>query len=105
MCALVGVHGRTARKAQDCSHYCNQQLHHSHITLSCHTLTHTRHSSAARVSCTSHSIHTYTQPQATDVVWKLMVCLTLFTLANFLKSVLTKLLSSHFYKTAHFKKV
>jgi hypothetical protein len=36
--------------------------------------------------------------QATDVVWKLMVCLTLFALANFLKSVLTKLLSSHFYK-------
>lgn len=38
--------------------------------------------------------------QATDVVWKLMVCLTLFALANFLKSVLTKLLSSHFYKYA-----
>lgn len=29
-----------------------------------------------------------------------MVCLTLFALANFLKSVLTKLLSSHFYKCA-----
>ena len=34
-----------------------------------------------------------------------MVCFTLFALANFLKSVLTKLLSSHFYKTAHFMKV
>jgi hypothetical protein len=36
--------------------------------------------------------------QATDVIWKVLVCLTLFSLANFLKSVLTKLLSSHFYK-------
>eukprot|EP00775_Hariotina_reticulata_P008974 gene8974-9149_t len=42
---------------------------------------------------------------ATDVVYKLMVCLTLFSLANFLKALITKLLSSHFYKTAHFKKV
>lgn len=36
--------------------------------------------------------------QATDVIWKVLVCLMLFALANFLKSVLTKLLSSHFYK-------
>ena len=43
--------------------------------------------------------------QATGVVWNLMVCLTLFSLANFLKAVLTKLLSSHFYRSAHFKKV
>lgn len=43
--------------------------------------------------------------QATNVVWKLLVCLTLFTLANFLKSFLTKLMSTHFYRTAHFKKV
>ena len=34
-----------------------------------------------------------------------MVCLTLFCVANFLKALVTKLLSSHFYKTAHFKKV
>jgi hypothetical protein len=33
------------------------------------------------------------------VVYKLMVCLTLFSLANFLKALITKLLSSHFYKT------
>jgi hypothetical protein len=38
-------------------------------------------------------------------VWKLLVCLTLWTLANFLKSFVTKLLSTHFYRTAHFKKV
>lgn len=34
-----------------------------------------------------------------------MVCLTLFSLANFLKALATKLLSSAFYRTAHFKKV
>lgn len=42
-----------------------------------------------------------TEPQyvsVTDVLWKLLVCLMLFTLANFLKAVITKLLSSHFYK-------
>ncbi|KAF6259738.1 Mechanosensitive ion channel-domain-containing protein [Scenedesmus sp. NREL 46B-D3] len=43
--------------------------------------------------------------RATDIVWKLLVCITLFTLANFLKSFVTKLLSTHFYRTAHFKKV
>jgi hypothetical protein len=44
-------------------------------------------------------------PQATDIVWKLLVCIMLFTLANFLKSFVTKLLSTHFYRTAHFRKV
>lgn len=39
------------------------------------------------------------------MVWKILVCLTLFSLANFLKSMTTKLLSTHFYRTAHFKKV
>jgi len=34
-----------------------------------------------------------------------MVCFTLFALANFLKAFVTKLLSSAFYRTAHFKKV
>lgn len=34
-----------------------------------------------------------------------MVCLTLFSLANFAKALVTKLLSSAFYRTAHFKKV
>lgn len=43
--------------------------------------------------------------QATDIVWKLLVCITLWTLANFLKSFVTKLLSTHFYRTAHFRKV
>lgn len=33
------------------------------------------------------------------------MCLTLFTLANFLKALVTKLLSTTFYRTAHFKKV
>ena len=42
---------------------------------------------------------------ATEVVWKLMACLTLFALANFLKALATKLLSSAFYRTAHFRKV
>jgi hypothetical protein len=46
-----------------------------------------------------------TRLQATDIVWKLLVCITLFTLANFLKSFVTKLLSTHFYRTAHFRKV
>jgi hypothetical protein len=43
--------------------------------------------------------------QATGVVWKLMVCLTLFCLANFLRALATKLLSTTFYRTAHFAKV
>lgn len=43
--------------------------------------------------------------QATDVAWKAMLCCTLFSLANFLKAAFTKLMSSHFYKTAHFFKV
>ncbi len=34
-----------------------------------------------------------------------MICLTLYALANFLKALATKLLSSAFYRTAHFKKV
>jgi hypothetical protein len=34
-----------------------------------------------------------------------MVCLTLFCLANFLKALATKLLSTTFYRTAHFGKV
>lgn len=59
----------------------------------------TAHSSTPPASCPSPC------PQATDIVWKLLVCLTLFSLANFLKSFVTKLLSTHFYRTAHFKKV
>ena len=42
---------------------------------------------------------------ASGVVWKLMACLALFALANFLKALATKLLSAAFYRTAHFKKV
>jgi hypothetical protein len=40
-----------------------------------------------------------------DAVWKLVVCLMLFCLANFLKAAATKLLSSAFHRTAHFAKV
>jgi hypothetical protein len=52
-------------------------------------------------SCQANS----TYKTATDVMWKVLVCCCLFTLANFLKSILTKLLSGSFYRTAHVKKV
>ncbi len=43
--------------------------------------------------------------QASLVLWRLMLCFMIFSLANFAKSLVTKLLSTHFYRTAHFKKV
>ncbi|KAG2492831.1 hypothetical protein HYH03_008986 [Edaphochlamys debaryana] len=43
--------------------------------------------------------------QATNIVWNALLCLMLFCLANLLKAVLAKLLTTHFYRTAHFKKL
>ncbi|GIM08846.1 hypothetical protein Vretimale_12810, partial [Volvox reticuliferus] len=43
--------------------------------------------------------------QATLIVWNLLLCLMLFCLANLLKAVLAKLLTTHFYRTAHFNKL
>lgn len=43
--------------------------------------------------------------EVTDVLWKILICLMLFTLANFLKSALSKALSAQFYRTAHVDKV
>ncbi|EFJ41662.1 hypothetical protein VOLCADRAFT_98375 [Volvox carteri f. nagariensis] len=43
--------------------------------------------------------------QATSAVWNVLLCLMLFCLANLLKAVLAKLLTTHFYRTAHFKKL
>jgi hypothetical protein len=40
-----------------------------------------------------------------DVVWKLIICLTLFSVAGFIKCSLARLLSYQFYRTAHFQKV
>ncbi len=36
--------------------------------------------------------------QAVSILWNLMLCLTLFTLANLLKGIGAKLLSTHFYR-------
>lgn len=38
-------------------------------------------------------------------MWKLLICLALFSVANFTKCGLARFLSYSFYKTAHFKKV
>eukprot|EP00882_Tetradesmus_deserticola_P032506 GHRQ01036936.1.p1 GENE.GHRQ01036936.1~~GHRQ01036936.1.p1 ORF type:complete len:244 (-),score=25.16 GHRQ01036936.1:171-902(-) len=43
--------------------------------------------------------------EAMSVVWKLLICLTLFSVAGFIKCSLARLLSYQFYRTAHFKKV
>lgn len=43
--------------------------------------------------------------QAVNRLWKVMLCTFFFTMANFLKAMLTKFMSTHFYRTAHFKKV
>jgi len=39
------------------------------------------------------------------VVWRLLICITLFAAANFLKCSIARLLSYQFYRTAHFDKV
>jgi hypothetical protein len=44
-------------------------------------------------------------PKAAQVTWNCLLCLVLFSLANFLKSLTAKLISQHFYKTAHVAKV
>lgn len=38
--------------------------------------------------------------QAVKALWKVLLCLVLFTLANMLKAVSAKLLSTHFYRWA-----
>jgi hypothetical protein len=43
--------------------------------------------------------------EAMNVVWKLIICLTLFSVAGFIKCSLARLLSYQFYRTAHFQKV
>ncbi|KAF6256732.1 hypothetical protein COO60DRAFT_1461548 [Scenedesmus sp. NREL 46B-D3] len=43
--------------------------------------------------------------EAMTVVWKLLICLTLFSVAGFIKCSLARLLSYQFYRTAHFQKV
>eukprot|EP00877_Chromochloris_zofingiensis_P004797 jgi/Chrzof1/14318/UNPLg00590.t1 len=43
--------------------------------------------------------------KAANITWNILLCIMLFALANFIKSLLAKLLSSHFYHTAHMKKV
>jgi len=43
--------------------------------------------------------------QAIDILWRIHVCMVLFALANLFKATFAKLLSTHFYKTAHFKKL
>ncbi len=43
--------------------------------------------------------------QAVDAVWKVQICLVLWALANLAKGVLAKLLSTHFYRSAHFQKL
>ncbi|KXZ50164.1 hypothetical protein GPECTOR_17g800 [Gonium pectorale] len=43
--------------------------------------------------------------QATSILWNCLLCVMLFCLANLLKAVLAKLLTTHFYRTAHFNKL
>ena len=37
-------------------------------------------------------------PQAAGITWNVCLCVMLFALANFLKSLAAKLLSQHFYQ-------
>jgi hypothetical protein len=43
--------------------------------------------------------------EAMSIVWMLIICLTLFSVAGFIKCSLARLLSYQFYRTAHFQKV
>ena len=43
--------------------------------------------------------------EAIEIMWKLQVCFVLCALANLLKAVAAKFLSTQFYRTAHFKKL
>jgi hypothetical protein len=43
--------------------------------------------------------------RALTIVWRLLICVTLFAAANFLKCALARMLSYSFYRTAHFAKV
>lgn len=43
--------------------------------------------------------------KAKEVLWRLVLCLSLFSLANFIKCVVAKAMSSHFYSTTHFNTV
>lgn len=51
---------------------------------------------------TSTRAHTW---QAVNILWKVHVCCVLFALAQLFKATIAKLLSTHFYKTAHFRKL
>ena len=44
-------------------------------------------------------------PQVVTIMWQVLLCVMLFFLANLIKSVLAKVLSTNFLKTAHFKTV
>lgn len=55
--------------------------------------------------CTDEGCAGEAYQQALHVVWKLLICFTLFFGANFLKCGLARLLSYQFYRTAHFMKV
>ncbi|MEW5307834.1 MAG: hypothetical protein WDW36_010208 [Sanguina aurantia] len=46
-----------------------------------------------------------TYATATDIIWKVLLCIMIWNLANLIKTVAAKLLSTHFYRTAHFKKL
>jgi hypothetical protein len=43
--------------------------------------------------------------EAIDILWNIQICFVLFALANLIKSIVAKFLSTAFYRTAHFKKL
>lgn len=54
---------------------------------------------------TARIFDTFSFLQAVDITRRVHICMILFSLANLAKAGLAKMLSTHFYKTAHFKKL
>jgi hypothetical protein len=58
-----------------------------------------------RWTCREGALKVVTSVQAQAICWKVLVVLLLLSTVNFLKSLLAKLLSNHFYRTAHLAKI
>ena len=55
--------------------------------------------------CARRACRDPTYAKAAEATWRVLLCLVLFSLAHFIKSLAAKLISAHFYKTAHIAKV